>query len=279
MENYCLNVSNITPSGGDYVLLDNYYLGAALYNTSGDLVAEYYATKKIKYSSGPSADMEGASIPLVNQLGVPDIEDVPKGTYTLCLFITDAKPINQVGEPTVYGNFWPVYWNSSYPKNVPLEVFGLEDVYEASVLGIRPTGGSWLNSDTDWKTGTISKSAVGFLYNFDVKIRLSNVAGRDTYIPYNKIYLFWNKLTDWSGSTSEQNKVLSTSASTIFLQNNGYVDLTFSGVLIAPSTRPSDDDVVDMDYGPAFSIYYGNGVDKEKFDGTSQAVTLEYNNL
>lgn len=274
MENYCLNVSNITPSGGGNVLLDNYYLGAALYSTSGHLVAEYYATKKIKYSSGPSADLEGSSIPLVG----PRIEDVPKGTYTLCLFITDDNTIQQVGEPTVFRNFWPVYWNTSYPKNIPLEVFGLEGVYEAAVLGIRPGGGIWNNSDTDWKVGYISKSAVGFLTDFDVKIRLYNVAGRKTYIPYNKIYLFWNRLTDWSGSTSEQHKVLSISASSIVLENNGNVDLTFSGVLIAPSTPPSVN--VNIDHEPAFGIYYGNGVGKEEFvNPLHNVVSLEYNSF
>ncbi len=276
MEGYCLTVENLTPAGGSGVLLDNYYLGAALYSGS-TLVAEFYSSQKIRYSAGPTQDMDGASIPLVGTLGDPDIEDVPPGNYTLYLFITDAKPIQQVGEPPVYGSFWPIYWNSAYPKNIPTTVYGIDDVYTAQVTGIRPTGDApWLDGTTGWKDGLIPKEVVGSIAVFDVRVILKNVSGvttRAASVAMNRLNLNYEELTDWSGSTTSREKTYSASASLITLNNNETAELIFTSCRFAPSTIP--DDTVYITHSPAPYLALDTGTSKQIFSLQGVAPTID----
>ncbi|MDY0208337.1 MAG: hypothetical protein RBR82_17185, partial [Pseudomonas sp.] len=234
---YCLTVADLAPNGGDGVLLDNFYLGAAVYNSGGTKVGEFYSVKTIKYSSGLGADMDGASIQMQGVI------NYATGNYSVHLFLTNSKT-DIIGGG--FQKFWPIYYRTGNPKVIPMTVKGLEDIYESSVTGIRPNGdGLWLDGTTGWKTGTITKEETNTIRVFDVRVVLKNVSGvsEPAMVTQNRLYIKYVELIDWSGSTDEKSTRYSIVANTISLGNGGSTELIFTGVRLAPATFPDIDDV------------------------------------
>lgn len=270
MGTYCLTVADLAPNGGDGVLLDNFYLGAAVYNSGGTKVGEYYSVKKIKYSNGIGADMEGASIQMQGVI------NYAPGNYTVHLFLTNS-PTDIIGGG--FQQFWPIYHKTGNPKLIPMTIKGLDDIYEASVTGVRPSGnGQWLDGFTGWKSGTITKEETNTIRVFDVRVVLKNVSGvsESAMVTQNRLYIKYTELKDWSGTTGVESKVYSTVANTISLGNGASIELIFTGVRLAPSTAPQTG--VYFPHQPNLHLVLDSGSSEQTFPTGSAhvGVTLTY---
>ena len=92
LEDYCLNISNIAPEGGD-VVMGNYYLAADIYPrgaTSGSPIETLYSLQKIGYSTG-TYNEDARSI----RLSEPSI---PSGNYAYHLYMSSHNATVPTGE-------------------------------------------------------------------------------------------------------------------------------------------------------------------------------------
>lgn len=201
-ENYCLNVGNLFPQFGlDGVLLNNYYLGAVIYDSGGVLKGIYYAYYPIKYTQGTGAEMLGATIYLsTGNYFVSDynpIESYLSGNYTVYLFITnDGKDL---GEGSIR-QYWPVNYTSSFPQSIAMNILDISEIFEIDIIGIRPQSGIWNDGSTDFRIGTITEAMRGFDYMFDIKMTIYNKTSETVYLNLYNCKLFYSKIDTWGGT-------------------------------------------------------------------------------
>lgn len=268
---YCLTVADLTPNGGDGVLLDNFYLGAAVYNSGGTKMGEYHSVKTIKYSAGTGADMEGASIQMQGVI------NYAPGNYNVHLFLTNSKFDIEGGG---LRQFWPIYHTTGNPKLITMTIKGLDDIYDAEVKGVRPYGdGQWLDGSTGWKSGMITKEETHTIRVFDVRVVLKNVRGvvaEPAIVAENRLYIKYKELMDWNGTTDVKSKSYSNVANIISLGKGASKELIFTGVRLAPSTAPPTSDY--FPHGPELHLVLDIGSKEQTFPGMNVAITLTYDN-
>lgn len=269
----CLNVSNLTPNGGDGVLLNNYYLAAAIYQGS-TLKGTYYSFSTIKYSSGTGADMNGASIVLssgayFNSSDAP-IENYASGSYTIYLYITNYDTDIPIG---VVRKFWPVNYTASNPQAINATVLALSDVFSVQTLGILPySGGVWADSSTNYLTGIISQAVRGTYYRFWLKIRFNNLTGSTVYLDKSNVFVFYNKITTWGGTVSRASQALG--SGTMSIAANSYVDAIVEYITPLPNTIVNSTGSLTLNV----HVHLGNSDSGEQFyENLPPAITLQYN--
>ena len=269
---YVLNVSNLAPVGGDNVLLDNYYLACAIYNSSNVLVGIYYSYSKIKYSSGIGSDMNGASIVLTsgstfNSNDTP-IEEYQPGNYTMYLYICNQDKGTYIN-PRKY---WPIYHTTTYPNSISLNILSLSNIVEITTLGIRPTGGSWVDNDDSFLVGDISAYTRGTFYDFHAKFTFTNLTGSTIYIPANKPFLFYNYITAWGGTVSRRYSALNYGSNDIIIAPYATVSDIIFNITPLPNTMSDANGSLTLN----LHLHYGNNDSGEYFEPTPDTITLYY---
>lgn len=276
---YCLTVADLTPNGGDgAVLLDNFWLGAAVYDSGGTKKGVYYSEKKIKYSEGIGQDMDGASIQM------QEVINYAPGNYSVHLFLTDSQieQVEQIGGGGGVFNqkLWPIYYTTSNPKRISMTIKGLGDIYDAEVKGVRPYGdGQWLDGSTGWKSGTITKEETHTIRVFDVRVVLKNVRGvvsEPAIVAENRLYIKYKELLDWNGTTDVKSQRYTKVANIISLNKGASKELIFTNVRLAPSTAPQTS--VYFPHGPELHLVLDIGSKEQTFPGMNVAITLTYDN-
>ena len=275
-EGYVLNVSNLTPLGGDGVLLNNYYLACGIYNSGGALVGTYYSYEKIKYSSGVGADMNGASIALssgsylksnLNDNDAP-IENYQAGNYTIYLYICNQDNGSYIN-PRMY---WPIYHTASNPTVISLSILSLSGTVEIHTHGIRPTGGLWFDNDDSFCTGEISAEKRGPFSDFHAKFSFTNLTGSTLYIPSYEPFLFYNYITAWGGTVSRRYSALNYGSNDIIIAPYATVD----DIIFYISPLPSSVPTVSGGLGLDLHLHYGNNDSGEYFEPVSPVIALNY---
>ena len=271
-EGYVLNVSNLTPLGGDGVLLNNYYLACGIYNSGGALVGTYYSYEKIKYSSGVGADMNGASIALSSgsylKSNDAPIENYQAGNYTIYLYICNQDNGSYIN-PRMY---WPIYHTASNPTVISLSILSLSGTVEIHTHGIRPTGGLWFDNDDSFCTGEISAEKRGPFSDFHAKFSFTNLTGSTLYIPSNKPFLFYNYITAWGGTVSRRYSALNYGSNDIIIAPYATVD----DIIFYISPLPSSVPTVSGGLGLDLHLHYGNNDSGEYFEPVSPVIALNY---
>lgn len=275
-EAYCLNVSHIKPVEEIGVLLDNYYLGAAIYQ--GDtLKGEYFSYDKIKYSEGQDADINGYSIMLSNgsrfNSNDEPIENYPAGSYTIYLFISKYDVTIPDGMIQMY---WVINHDASHPQAIATTVPVLNDIFGIELLGIRPTGGVWADLSTDFKHGTISQAVRGSYRIFHAKYRISNKTSETVYLdlddPYTGMFLFFNHIYSWGGEVYRS--WMLAGEGTISIETNSYYDLLIRLNILFPETPV--DATGSLSLGLHLHRHPDDSVDQFIEDVFPKSIILEY---
>lgn len=269
MTSYCLDVEDLHVHEVSTPLNNNYHLAAALYNSNNALVATFAATDNLSYTNSSTPEKHTISL---EQAG-NRIKDIGKGTYKLYLQIGDAF-ILPVGQSVKY---YSIYGNESYPNVIDVTITGVDSVFSAEVLGIRPYGGGGTWADgigNDYKIGNIPAEKTGFLYAFDVKVKIKNISTQDATIPKNNLYLYYNRLTDWEGGNENRYLLYSTDTSSLSLAAGASTEIIFQNMIIAPTYRPIVN--VEIEHAAPTSVTYKSGTAAETLAGTLPNIKLNY---
>lgn len=273
-ENYCLNVGNLYPiSGLNGVLLNNYYLGAAIYNNGGTLKGIYYAYYPIKYTQGTGAEMLGATIYLsAGNYFVSDynpIESYLSGNYTVYLFITNYG--KDLAEGSIR-RYWPVNFTSQFPQNIAMNILDISEIFEIDIIGIRPQSGIWNDGSTSFRVGTITEEMRGFDYLFDIKMNIYNKTSETVYLNLYNCKLFFSKLDSWGGSSYRasismgKNQLKSINA-------NSYIEVTWGPIQPFPDTFPPSPGTLSL----SPHLHYMNNDNVDQFPEIPQQTIITFN--
>lgn len=272
-EAYCLTIALLTPENGNGVLLNNYYLACAIYNSSNTLVGTYYSYNKINYNA---VNQSGATIQLSNspEFNSADayIENYTAGSYTIYLYITDYALNIPIGGIRKY---YPVNYTTTYPQTINLSILGLNDICNVAFEGIRPTGGVWGDSSTDYKKGNISQAVRGTYTRFHAKYTFYNITAQKIYIPKSQVFLYYNQITSWGGTVGRAYQAVTYALTNIEIEANSNVVAYFEYItpLPYPSSVPTTNGSLTLDP----HVHYGNNDSGEQFyDTVSTALTLYY---
>lgn len=265
-ELYAVDVSEINIEGGSGVLLNNYYLGCAIYDQFGIFKGTYYSYSTIKYSDGPSQDMDGATIvlndsPYLNSEYDP-IEDYAAANYTAYLFISSHGATVPIGE---LRENWCIYYTDENPESLNINILAASSIFEIQTLGIRPTGGSWADGSTDFKTGNISASIRGSYYRFDYKIRIKNKTSSIVYLDLSNIFIFHDRLTDYNTTPDRVSENMG--STTVDFDPYEEKEITKSYITAMPSYMQTDGDAGSLLLDQAF--HFGNSESNEQLTETN----------
>lgn len=272
-ESYCLTVGNMTPDAGDGVLLGNYYLACAIYNSSNALVGTYYSYARIAYTA---LNQSGSTIQLSTSPEFNSDDDALElyaaGSYTIYLYITnyDATiPIDGLRQ------YWPINYTSSYPQSLSLTILGLDSICNIAFNGIRPTGGVWGDSSTDFIKGDISDYIRGGFTRFHAKYTFYNLTSQKIYIPKSQVFMYHNKITAWGGTVTRGYQSASYATTNIEIGAYSSVVVYFQYIVPLPYPASLPDVSGSLTLDP--HVHYGNNDSGERFyDTESTSLTFYY---